>query len=159
MMVPQETERTFEVDGHTYTAEKLTTSEGTLCWVKLMRILGKSLQGLDPKAVGDQALVSIFAGIVGELDPETFELFVSTMRAKCRVRIGKENPLLSNDGIYDIHFMGRYAALTMWLAKCLMFNYGNFFSGTSIGSIVADLQREGSRSQSPQASTGSSGES
>ncbi len=146
------------VRGTVYEFTMLGADEGQHLWLKLlqlgatpMRVLSTAGM-LDEETIGEAVAATLLA-----LDKPTTSELTAAFKRRCAVVEGENRIPLAD--CFDLHFAGRYLALSTWLLEGALFNFGGDFLGdTSVGAIVAKLKAAAaSRSKSRTDSTGSSG--
>lgn len=147
------------IDGYTYQFTMLEADVGLELWPILLNVLAKGLEGLsDFDNLNEAAMLKVFTNAVKAFDGPTFKLFVEVLKKSCLLQQGANMPAM--DGmLFNIHFAGRYVALTHWMLQGLLFNFGSFLGGTSLASVIESARAAASGLMSRPASTGSSGES
>ncbi len=148
------------VDGDEYELTQLGSLEGRKIWLRILKAISCVITELAAaEHIDEKATAGAAASLVQNLDEETFEILCNAFAKRTRLVQGAKMPLLDG-AIFDVHFAGRYVTMTKWVGECLVFNFANFFEGSSLESTIAQLRTLAtSRSKSPKASTGSSGES
>jgi hypothetical protein len=109
---------------HLYTVEQLGAIRGREIFVRLVRLLGSSVDTIKGDA---GAVLAKAAANFSELD---MSAFCEAFAAKTDVTGGEyatAHPQLSN--IFDVHFAGNYSELVEWLIFCFKVNFGSFFLG------------------------------
>jgi hypothetical protein len=151
-------QKTFIIDGVSYTATQLGAKKGRKIWLKLMQIIAPSLRELGTlKKLDEKAIASALAAAVENLDDATLEELYLVFGETCTVMLPTGNTPNLTDVVFDQHFAGNYLAMTQWLWECIVFNFASFLDGTGPGKMSDLVKRVVSRSESLTASTGSSG--
>lgn len=129
-------EKEFSVDGQDYKLTTLGAIEGRKIWLRLIHLLAGSLKALgEAPKLDDAAIAQSLGQLIENVDEATIEMLCAAYGKTCRYRNGEKWPLLE-PAIFDVHFSGRYVAMSQWLVQCTLLNFANFFDGMSLGQIV-----------------------
>lgn len=154
----------FVIDGHDYKITMLGAVQGRKLWLKLLNVLAAPLAALaQAPQLDEQAGAAALSAAIKALDEGTLEEMYALFGARCEVRVGERSPLLE-EAIFDMHFAGRYMAMTKWLWECISFNFtADFLGDTSLGNLHAMFQKAVKKTvatrESPSTLTGTSGDS
>jgi len=111
---------------HTYVVEQLGALKGRAVFVRLVRLLGSSVDTIK----GDAG--AVLAKAAAGFSEEDMTAFCDVFAAKTYVTGGEyatAQPQLSN--IFDIHFAGNYSEMVEWLIFAFKVNFGSFFTETA----------------------------
>jgi hypothetical protein len=108
------------IGNFTYTVEQLGALKGRAVFVRLVRLLGASVDSMKADAN------TILAKAAGSFTEEDMSFFCDEFAKKTRVTLpDNREPLLTD--IFDAHFAGAYADMVQWLIFAFKVNFGSFF--------------------------------
>jgi hypothetical protein len=152
----------------TYSVTQLTWGKSNALWVRLLNALGPSVGklagGWDPKkgVLGNDVGPAI-ERLSRDLSADDIEAVVNTLLEAQTIRMTRDgkSPILDREK-WELHFTGKYLESLKVIAFALEVNFGDFLGGLQdalASKGEAPAAPEPSSSESPQASTGTSGES
>lgn len=151
----------ISVDGVEYEITQLGATEGHKLWLRLLKTISAVVRGLAGAPTFDErAMARAVSDLITELDEPTYEALCQAFTRRSTLVQGEKRPPLN----FDMQFAGNYLAMSKWLGECIMFNFGNFSDGASLGKLI-DLAKArvaaaaASKSQSQPTSIGTSGAS
>lgn len=102
-----------------YEVTQLGAIKGTKVFTRVLRLMGPAFLDKSPGKFFDS------------LKEEDVEYLCQTFSPLTLVK--GQGQL---DGIFDVHFAGRYDALVQWLVFCLQVNFGSFLEGKGLGAAL-----------------------
>jgi hypothetical protein len=73
------------------------------------------------------AFFAMLSNLAQSLPPEELDFFCDLFSERTQVELGGKPVELQ--GIFDVHFAGKYFDMFEWLSFCLEVNYGSFLEG------------------------------
>lgn len=131
------------IDGCSYEVTQLGAISGSRVFIRVLKLLGPLFAG-----GGKLDLGRVFEN----LNETDFEYLCNAFKPVTMVTGQGEL-----QGIFDIHFTGRYLAMMQWLWFCLELNYGDFLKGSSLTGALKAVGPTASASSSAATPTGSPG--
>lgn len=123
--------QTRVIEGKEYSVTPLGAVTGRKVLTRLLKIVGPAI---DKASIGD---------LVANLQESDIDYFCDLFAKSTRVTTGTDKnnmpvqPLLSDNGLFDLHFAGNYGAMVLWLKFCLEVNFSSFFQ--SLGSVLGSV--------------------
>jgi hypothetical protein len=114
---------TKTIGKYSYCVEQLGALKGRAVFVRLVRLLGSSVDTVK----GDAG--TILAKAAAGFTDEDMDTFCTVFAAKTSVtggEYGTAQPQLDN--IFDLHFAGNYSEMIEWLIFAFKVNFGSFFA-------------------------------
>ena len=133
-----------QIGQHVYTVEQLGAIRGREIFVRLVRLLGSSVDTIK----GDAG--AVLAKAAAAFSTEDMTAFCDAFAAKTDVTGGEyasAHPQLSN--IFDLHFAGNYSEMVEWIIFAFQVNFGSFFQGASAKLAKSQARADGSPTAPP----------
>lgn len=140
-----------------YTVTQMPAKTGRKIFARLMNILAPALKALPTEGAASAVDWGGFlAGLLGNPELEHhLDYFCDSFAAFTLVTTGTSTQPLHKEGVFDIHFAGKYADMVQWLRFSFEVNLGDFFTKVLAGGVfpgLAPKQASGSATRSPEQS-------
>ena len=102
--------------------------------VRLFKAVGPAASAaIDSKGGLDSSSLSTIIGNLAEsLSEEDFDYLCQAFASGSAVQNGSKLVDLKEQGVFDLHFAGRYGELLQWLWFCIEANFGSFLGDLGI---------------------------
>lgn len=127
------------VDDVTYELTQLGAREGRRVLARLLSVAGPIVGELanipslaHGKKAGEKGEISevVLARVIQKaaeaLDPDTLDYVCDAMMGTCGIVAGGASVVKLSQGVFDLHFAGRYTHQMKWLWACLSFQFSDF---------------------------------
>lgn len=122
---------------HVYKVTALDALAGRKVMARLLKVLGPAMAGLskpEGKEEPGSRAAQAFADVLSRVTEEDVEALCNAFAPSTEVSAGAygdKSPRLQ--GIFAVHFAGRYDELLQWLVFCLQVNFGSVFRVAGLG--------------------------
>lgn len=112
--------------------------------VRLFKAIGPAASAaIDSRGNLDRnSLATIVHNLAGTLSEADFDYLCEAFASGSSVQVESKFVGLSEAGVFDLHFAGKYGDLLQWLWFCVEVNFGNFLGDMGIGKATASAPQD-----------------